>query len=172
MPLLKTTFENLGFTNVVTYINSGNVIFTDDSNTVDQLVKKIEKAIQEDFGFTVSVIVKSRKDIVRINNTVPASWANDTQQKTDVMFLWSDIDSPNILRQVAVDPSKETLLYCDGALLWNVARENITKGAVIKLVKSDVYKKMTIRNINTVRKITELMADADRSGIVIVGALQ
>lgn len=157
MPLLKATFENLGYKNVTTYINSGNVIFTDDSNTVDQLVKKIEKAIQEDFGFAVHVIVKSREDIVRINNTVPASWANDAQQKTDIMFLWSDINSPNILQQVACDPNKETLLYCDGALLWNVARENITKGAVIKLVKSDVYKKMTIRNINTVRKITALM---------------
>lgn len=172
MPLLKTTFENLGLTKVVTYINSGNVIFVSNAQSPANLVKEIEAAIIKDFGFTVSVIVKSREDIVRINNTVPASWANDAVQKTDVMFLWGDIDTPQILQQVACDPLKETLIYCDGALLWNVARENITKGAVIKLVKSDVYKKMTIRNINTVRKITELMAEADRSGIVIAGALQ
>lgn len=157
MPLLKTTFENLGLTNVVTYINSGNVIFTNSTSTIDALTNNIEAAIQKDFGFAVNVIVKSREDIVRINNAVPASWVNDTQQKTDVMFLWSGVDSPNILQQVVVDPTKETLLYCDGALLWNVARESITKGAVIKLVKSDIYKKMTIRNINTVRKINSLM---------------
>ena len=53
MPRLKSTFERLGFTKVVTYINSGNVIFYDDARTSAQIVVDIEKGIQEYFGFAI-----------------------------------------------------------------------------------------------------------------------
>jgi uncharacterized protein (DUF1697 family) len=44
-----------------------------------------------------------------------------------------------------------------GALIWNIGRENVTRGGGVKLIKTDLYKQMTVRNINTVRKLNELM---------------
>ena len=46
---LKTTFELLGFENVVTFINSGNIIFEDLSKGQEVMVNEIEKAIKQDF---------------------------------------------------------------------------------------------------------------------------
>ncbi|MFT3751872.1 MAG: DUF1697 domain-containing protein [Paludibacter sp.] len=49
MKKLKSTFELLGFTNVVTYINSGNIVFEDISKEQVVIVNEIEKAIKKDF---------------------------------------------------------------------------------------------------------------------------
>ena len=157
MPKLKTTFERLGFTKVVTYINSGNVIFCDDTKTLNHMILDTEKAIVEDFGFAVRVVIRGINNIKKINDAIPNSWTNDSDQKTDVMFLWDEINSPEIINSIAVKPDIETIKYTNGVLLWNIARKNVTKGGVIKLNKSELYKKMTIRNVNTVRKLLELM---------------
>jgi uncharacterized protein (DUF1697 family) len=49
------------------------------------------------------------------------------------------------------------VLYLPGALVWNIGRQNVTKGSGIKLIKTNLYKHMTVRNINTVRKLQKLL---------------
>ena len=61
---LKKLYESLGFSDVKTYIQSGNVIFKSDSNISDiQLAKKIEKAISEQYLFEVPVIIRTNKEL-------------------------------------------------------------------------------------------------------------
>lgn len=158
MPKLKLLFESLGFADVLTYINSGNVIFSTELKKIEVITKTIEVAIKEDFGFAVYVLVISASNLISIADAVPVRWANDQSQKTDVMFLWDEINSAKILNKFKLDPIKERLIYCNGALVWNVGREYISKGSVIKTVTENYYKKMTIRNINTVRKLAALVS--------------
>ena len=54
---LKVLYISLGFCDVLTYIQSGNVIFTSELK-VDKIVTLIEKAISEKYGFYVSVQVR------------------------------------------------------------------------------------------------------------------
>jgi uncharacterized protein (DUF1697 family) len=154
---LKKTFESLGCHEVRTYINSGNVIFK-DTRSADKLVPLIEKAIANEFALDMPVLLRSRENVQRLVEEIPAAWQNDSLQKTDVMFLWREIDSSSILDKIVINPELENVLYVDGALVWNIARENVTRGNGIKLIKTDLYRHMTIRNINTVRKLAELMA--------------
>ena len=88
---------------------------------------------------------------------IPSDWTNDTDQKTDVMFLWEEIDNSKILNNIIINPKLENVVYLPGALVWNIGRRDVLKGSGIKLIKSEVYKKMTVRNINTVRKLQGLM---------------
>jgi len=61
---LKLLFEDLGFINITTYIQSGNVIFNSETKLTDiQITEKIENAITNKYGFTVPVIIKSIKEI-------------------------------------------------------------------------------------------------------------
>lgn len=92
-----------------------------------------------------------------ICSKTPGGWTNDTEQRTDVMFLWDEVNDKNIMKKVVINPKLENVYYVYGAIIWNTLRINVTKGNGIKLIKSDVYKKMTIRNINTVRKIHTLL---------------
>jgi uncharacterized protein (DUF1697 family) len=60
---LKTLYENLGFKEVVTYIQSGNVIFKTEivMDSID-LTQKIEKVISEHYPFTVPVLVRTQTE--------------------------------------------------------------------------------------------------------------
>ncbi len=159
MSRLRTVFEACGCTNVLTYINSGNVIFSDD-RSADQLDTVLEAAIQKEFGFAVPVVLRDVANIQQLCDKIPDSWTNDTVQRTDVLFLWKELDDETILQKIQIKPDIEQVLYLDGALVWNIGRENVMRGGGLKLIKTDLYKHMTIRNINTVRKLHELLTQA------------
>ncbi len=67
---LKYMFENLGYVQVKTYIQSGNVLFV--SNDEEELLKqKIETAIENSFGFFVVVVLRTLEELEHINNNNP-----------------------------------------------------------------------------------------------------
>lgn len=157
MSRLKTCFEKLGLADVKTYINSGNIIFSNAKFSATELDEVIEKAIKEEFSFDVPVVVRTAKNIQTVAKAIPADWANDIKQKADVLFLREEINNIDILKKIIIDPEIENVLYLPGALVWNIARENVAKGNGIKLIGTTIYKQMTARNVNTVRKLAELM---------------
>lgn len=77
--------------------------------------------------------------------------------KSDVMFLWDEIDHASLLEKLVIKPNIDTVKYVPGALLWAVEKKQYSKSGLSKLVGTQVYKQMTIRNVNTARKIYELM---------------
>lgn len=154
MPKLKRVFEKLGFSDVKTYINSGNVMFASASKPS---VQDIEAAIEKDFGFAVPVVLRSLSEIENLVKGIPESWVNDEHMKCDVMFLWPAVDSPEIMKQIPYKAEIEDVLYLPGAVIWRVDRDKVNRGAVLKIVGTDAYKQMTVRNPNTVRKLLELM---------------
>ncbi len=160
MVRLKQVFEKIGHTNVSTYINSGNVIFDSSEKNDETLVKKLEKEIEKEFGFNVKVVVKSLKEMEVINAKLPDGWENDLDAKTDVMFLWKEVDSQKVLENLTIKPELDNVVYVEGALLWNVKRKDVTKSGLLRIAGSDLYKKMTIRNVNTFRKLLSLMKAA------------
>jgi uncharacterized protein (DUF1697 family) len=162
MAKLKATFEVLGCTDVLTYINSGNVIFRDD-RSANELVPLIEKSILADFDLPVPVVLRDSANIQKLCQEIPQEWTNDSEQRTDVIFLWNNIDDKDILKKIIIKPAIENVRYIDGALVWNIGRQNVTKGGGIKLIKTDLYKHLTIRNINTVRKLKEIMEGVKNS---------
>src|SRR3979409_1218441 len=66
MDELRKSFEALGFEQVKTYIQSGNVVFKAGKSSAVALGKKIEARIVGDFGFSSSVIVRTSAELVDI----------------------------------------------------------------------------------------------------------
>ena len=159
MSRLKACFETAGCTQVSTYINSGNVLFS-DHRPAAQLVECIEVAIAQEFHLGVPVVIRDAANLALLCQKIPLEWTNDALQKTDVLFLWDEVDRPSVLDMVAVNPGIEHALYLPGALVWNIGRENVTRGGGVKLIKTDLYKHVTVRNINTVRKLNTLLTAA------------
>lgn len=90
-------------------------------------------------------------------NALPEDWVNDKTMKSDVLFLWDEIDDETILDQFILKPEIDTALYVPGAILWLVSRENSSRSGLNRLVSKKIYKKVTIRNVNTTRKIFNIM---------------
>lgn len=160
MKKLKLVLENADFESVSTYINSGNVILeTDETENIEQ---KIEVLIQINFGILVPVLIRNSEEILALNNIIPKDWTNDsTTQKTDVLFLWEECNTPKVLDSIIHNPDVDNLIYIPeaGAIVWNVARADYKFGGMDKFAGSKIYKSMTARNVNTVRKLAELMID-------------
>ena len=159
MKLLKSTFEQAGMTRVTTYINSGNIIFASELCSAELSIQ-LEQAIAVDFHLDIPVMVRSLPQMEEVITALPENWTNDEQMKSDVFFLWDDINDSSILEQIPLKPDLGTLLYIPGALMVSVPRENVTRSGMNKLASSRLYRYMTIRNVNTTRQIYRLMLAA------------
>lgn len=157
MKVLKQTFEKAGMNDVVTYINTGNIIFSCKGKSQSDLSRILEDAILYDFGLQIKVVVRSIDDVRAIINAIPDTWKNDKDMKSDVMFLWDEIDDESILTKLVIKPKVDTVKYIPGAILWSVDKKNVSKSGMLKIIGSKLYKQVTIRNVNTARKIYELM---------------
>ncbi len=160
MKQLQAVFERTGMKSVKTYINSGNVIFESDSLASKKLAHTLEAAIETDFGFAVKVLLRDLNNIKAVVKALPETWQNNAAMKCDVMFLWEHTDKPDVLKQLAIKPGIDEVKYVPGAVLWRVDRQNVTKSGMMKLVGTELYRHMTIRNCNTTRKLCELMEAA------------
>lgn len=155
MVRLKAVFEKLGFSDVVTYINSGNVLFSSKKKVTAQ---KLETAIEKEFGFPVRTLVRELQALEKIVKEVPKKWSNDKDQKTDVLFLWDGYDTKKSLGFLKTTKGVDELLYVQGAgvIVWHLEKKNYSKSGMHDFIGTELYKNMTARNINTVRKLVSL----------------
>jgi uncharacterized protein (DUF1697 family) len=154
MKSLKALFESLGCTSVSTYINSGNVLFESDE-TKENLHKRAETALKNEFGFNIPLLIKTKQEIQKIADAIPETWQNDSEQKTDVAYLFDEIDSAETANILPVIKEFIDIKYVKGAIIWNVNRKDLNKCRLAKIVSHKLYKSMTIRNVNTVRYLAE-----------------
>jgi uncharacterized protein (DUF1697 family) len=161
MKKLKEIFTALGFDEVSTYINSGNILFSTNTSR-NTIVTQIEKTIHKEIGLPIRVVIRDQKQIEEIAESVPHSWTNDAAQKTDVLFLWDEVNSPKILKEIVTNPDVDHLTYKDGAVIWHINRALYNKSKMHKFIGTSVYKQMTARNINTVRKLRDLLAATNK----------
>src|SRR6476661_2184057 len=71
MAELRKLYESLGFTDVQTYIQSGNIVFQFKKETDVKLAHKIETAIEKQFGFEVPVIIRTKEELEHISSDNP-----------------------------------------------------------------------------------------------------
>ncbi len=155
MVRLRELFQQLGFADVKTYINSGNVIFSANS---EPDASSIQKEIEREFGFDVPTLILSSDDVIRIAESIPPEWTNDyTDRKTDVLYLFNEVNSPEIIAAIGVKPEIETFLYVDGAVACTISRKDAARGSLQKIVGTPLYKQVTVRNATTARKLAELV---------------
>jgi uncharacterized protein (DUF1697 family) len=91
MAELKKRLEGLGYTDVSTYVQSGNAVLTSKTNEA-RIAAELEAELTKAFGFAVPVIVRTRAglaDVVR-NNPFPDAAADPT--KLHVSFLGKPLD--------------------------------------------------------------------------------
>ncbi len=153
---LKLSLEKSGFTKVYTYINSGNVILSSSLST-SEVNDLVEATIKRAFGFDVYVLTLSSANFQRIANDLPKNWRNDTEMRCDCLFLWKEVDSLDVIDSLTIKPDIDRVKYVSGAIFWSIERKDVTRSGLAKIIGTPLYKKVTIRNCNTVRKLTTLL---------------
>ncbi len=156
MEELRAMFEALGFDEVKSYINSGNIAFDSRKLPPEKLSAKIETAIADRFDKQIPVIIREQEDFKRILSNNPFEGKYGSHKEMHVLFLKEGMpeDKAEQLAAAAI-PGEE--FYPDGREIYchlqnGVAESLLGKGFLEKKLKI-VY---TGRNWRTVEKLAEL----------------
>ncbi len=157
MTELKALHELLGLRNVVTYIQSGNVIFTSDTIDTLQLERDIEKAFSDKFGFHSHTVVRSLSDIQSIIANTPFQHSHDKESKwIAVLFLVTSaaVNALEEIRKVYNGPEEIVILGKEAYIYYpeGMGRSKLTPA----LLEKKLGTSSTARNWNTVLKLQEL----------------
>lgn len=159
MAELKKSFENQNFSQVKTYLNSGNVIFSSAEDHLDKLTDQIETMIKKQFGFDVPVFVISKEELDTLLHNAPDWWGNDDKEIYDnLIFILPPITFHEVFREIG-EPKEafEKIEPYKNAVFWSFSRKDYQKtNWWAKTASASVSRKLTIRTANTVRKVSKM----------------
>lgn len=154
---LKQSFLNEGFTHVLTYINSGNVLFETAESDQSKLTASIEAMLEKTFGFPIRTTVISAVNLEAALLRAPAWWGSDPAARHNALFVIPPATPQEILNQVGeIRPEYEHIAFSGQIIFWSAAIETIGRTRWAKIVGTKPYQSVTIRNANTTRKLLEL----------------
>jgi uncharacterized protein (DUF1697 family) len=160
MAELRRLFEETGSGSVRTYIQSGNVVFTNASSDRAGLARGLERAVEETFGLSRSVVLRTFDEIDRLAGSHP--FGRDSS-KTHVAFL-SQRPSAGKLRGLTgldIAPDRFEVAGSDVFLHYpNGVQGSRLTGA---LLERHLGVAATLRNWRTVLKLAELARATETS---------
>lgn len=153
---LRKTFSSLGFQNVKTYINSGNVVYETPETDDKKLAAQIEAAIEKQFGLRIKTMVRKMDEIIEIIKNNPFEGQFENHKEMHVFFLSEPL--PDEKREMLLANNNENEMFavrnCEIFCLMRVNFPDSLAG------KDYIGKKLkvaaTARNWRTVNKILEL----------------
>ena len=156
MEELRTMFEALGFHNVESYINSGNLAFDIAGLTESQITTLIESTLRSSLGKELPVMVRGQRQITTILGNNPFEGRFASHKEMHVLFLKTKLSKAQIDLLPGSTPAGESFavrgreIYC--LLPMGVADSLLGRGQIEKLLGMPV----TARNWRTVTKLAEL----------------
>jgi len=155
---LKALFEDLGFTDIITYIQSGNVIFNsveETSNT--ELSDKIEKAITEKYGFEVPVIVRTASELKKAVSINPFLQKDEVNiDRLFLTFLKNTAHEEYRLKTEILDFNPDKFSIKDEHVFIFCAGKYHQSKLTNNFFESKLKTRATTRNWKTVMKLLEL----------------
>ena len=158
---LKAAFERRDFQNVITYINSGNVLF--DSPMEETSIKVVcEDLITESFGMNIPVCVISAADLIDALSHAPEWWNIAPDSRHDAFFVIPPMTARQIVDRIGqIKEEYECLAYHGRVIFWSAPIVTFSRTRVSKIVPKDelMYYAITVRNANTTLKLAELAGE-------------
>lgn len=159
---LKAVHESLGLQRVLSYIQSGNVVFHSAEADVPQLQRQIEASFEQQFGFHSDVIVRTLAEFDEIVEKNPFQGQNKEPKWVVVLFLAArpDATAQDNLRKAYEGPEeifiigqKMYIYYADG-----IGRSKLTANFIERKLKTVG----TARNWNTILRLQDMLQQGDQ----------
>jgi uncharacterized protein (DUF1697 family) len=155
---LKACFESMGFSDVATFIQSGNVLLGSAEKDKIKLTHKIEKVLSEKFSYTSRVVVISHQELKRVVKQAPEGFGTEpAKYRCDVIFLKEPLTSKEAMKNVSIKEGVDSASAGKSALYFSRLSSRASQSRLPRLITLPVYQNMTIRNWNTTTKLLALM---------------
>ena len=158
MDELRAAFTDLGYKDVVTYIQTGNVLFTAPSGSERAIVTAVEEQVARDFGDAPAVLLRTVPELRRIGAASPYAKAGADPARHHVTFL-AAAPTKAVLAALELPPSGRDELVVDGREVYVHTPDGY---AGTKYTGTFLERRLgvvsTTRNWNTVTKLCQLAA--------------
>jgi uncharacterized protein (DUF1697 family) len=162
MSELRACLEKQGFQGVVTYIQSGNVLFSSSEPGTEKLVRRIESRLAATFKCEPSVVLRSRKQMRDIVGRAPDGFgAQPDQYRYDVIFLKEPLSAAAAIKSVLTNPEVDQAHAGPGVLYFSRLISKATQSRLSRLLSLPIYQSITIRNWNTTTKLLSMLEAAE-----------
>ena len=156
---LKKEIEKLGYKEVKTYLNSGNVIFLSDENEKLRITKQIVMMIKNQFDIDIPVFVIAKEELEDILRNAPDWWGNDNKEIYDnLIFIIPPATFADVFNELG-EPKEELERIQDykEVIFWSFSRRDYQKtNWWSKTARANISQKLTIRTASTIRKMVGL----------------
>jgi uncharacterized protein (DUF1697 family) len=154
---LKVCFEEMEFVNVVTYIQSGNVLFESLEVNLDKLSLQIEKVLSERFAYNSRVVIISQKDLIQIVDKSPEGFGKfPDEYRYDIIFMIPPITAEEVFSKIKTKEGVDFVSVGNGVLYFSRLNAMSAQSQMSKMTGTAIYREMTIRNWNTTKKLCGL----------------
>lgn len=165
MPMadLRKYLEDLGFSNVSTYIASGNVLLKSDEG-VEEIKAQIEEALPERFNLDnelIKVLVLTQDQFQAVFDNKPEGFGEQPEKyHSDAIFLM-DIDSAQAMSVFDPREGVDKVWPGEGVIYSQRLSAQRTKSRLSKIIGTPAYQSMTIRSWNTTTKLLKMLEEMD-----------
>lgn len=156
MARLKEAMEAQGFSDVKTWLNSGNVVFSNEETDAAELADRIGRVILGEFGLDIPVFVLPQAELADILRHAPDWWGTENKEiYHNLIFILPPASFPDVYREIgAPKEGLEKIQAYQAAVFWSFSRKEYQKtNWWPQTARADIGAKLTIRTANTVRKI-------------------
>ncbi len=159
MPMLKNALEEKGYKNVVTYLNSGNVILDSDITSIEDIGQNICDIVKEKFNLNIPIFVTTDIELEEVLDNSPDWWGTtDKNIYNNLIFIISPAKFDEIYATIGEpSPNIDKVAEYKNHIFWSFDLKNYRKSNWwIKTASTNIKDKITIRTAGTIRKVLEI----------------
>ena len=161
MSELREQVAGVGYTNVRTYINSGNLLFDAEADAPrEDVAQRIENLLACRYDFPIRLALLTAQDYLEELHNLPDWWHGEVARR-DALFYTRGLDRTHVRERIeAMELGDEAVHFGEHAVFWGKFDEkSFLKTAYHKrLLREDFYRQVTIRSGATVEKIAAMLS--------------
>lgn len=155
---LKACFESLGFSDVVTYIQSGNVLFKSTDRDKAKLTNRIEKELSKRFDYPSRLVTVTHEELKKTVHSAPRGFGGEPDKfRYDVIFLKEPLTPKEAMKSVSTKEGVDEAYAGERVLYFSRLISRAAQSRLTRIILLPIYQSMTIRNWNTTTKLLALM---------------
>ncbi len=159
MSELKKILEENRYKNVITYLNSGNVIFESNTDNKENMMQDIYKIVKNKFNLEIPIFIISQLELEDILNNNPEWWGTENKEIYDnLIFIITPTKYEEVYNTIG-NPREEIekIKEFKNSIFWSYDLKNYRKSNWWnKTASTNIKDRITIRTANTMKRILEI----------------
>lgn len=159
MSELKKILEENRYKNVITYLNSGNVIFESNTDNKENMMQDIYKIVKNKFNLEIPIFIISQLELEDILNNNPKWWGTENKEIYDnLIFIITPTKYEGVYNTIG-NPREEIekIKEFKNSIFWSYDLKNYRKSNWWnKTASTNIKDRITIRTANTMKRILEI----------------